>query len=580
MEPTTETITCPHCSLAQAPATYCSSCLVHMTQYSGVQTHLAQLETQLGRVRDLFEQTPPPPPSGDETIRGLAEVSQGLRRSFQGITRLQREMATLVEVGKIINSVLTMDQLLNTIMDMAIKVMNAERGLLMLKDAQTGQLAMQAERKLETELAGGKSWDVSTNIISRVASEGKPILATDASQESAFQNMQSIIAHNIRSVLCVPLQAKTGEILGVIYLDNRMTSGAFANQSVEFLTAFAHQAAIAIENVRLYENVQKETTAKLNLQRYLAPSVAEDAIKRQGETILGGRRTECSMLFCDICSFTPTSQQLDPERVVRHLNEFFGIMTEIVFRHQGTMLEFLGDAVLALFGAPVPCADHARRAVAAALDMQREIEGLAERACQDGWPKFQIRIGINTGDVIAGNIGSLLRVKYAVVGDNVNLAARIQSHAKPGGILISETTYLQVGEQARVEPLPPLTVKGRTGTVNVFEVLDLLTQPADQDAKNLRRSERKEASMFAIFRDPAQSRVYQGTIKNISQGGMQLSTRDEFAAGAKLSLSFKLPNGDKVTDREARVIRSERLLDERGAVYFKMGVEFLEPTPE
>ncbi len=571
--------TCPHCGQVQAPATYCVGCRVHMEQYAGVQAHLARFEAGLARVRTCFEEAPQTAQAGGDALRSLAEVFHGLQRSFQDITRLQREMATLVEVGKTINSVLAMDQLLNTIMDMAIKVMNAERGLLMLKDAQTGKLAVQAARQLDAELAGRGAWKVSTNIISRVASEGKPILATDASRERAFQDMQSVIAHRIRSLLCVPLQSKTSGILGVIYVDNRLTSGAFTEQSLEFLTAFAHQAAIAIENARLYENVQKETTARMNLQRYLPPTVAEEALKREGAAILGGRRTDCSVLFGDICGFTPVAQRLDPEQVVRHLNEFFGIMTEIVFRHQGTMLEFLGDAVLAVFGAPVPCADHARRAVAAAVDMQQATAELAERAERQGWPQFQIRIGINSGEVVAGNIGSVSRVKYTIIGDHVNLAARLQTCAKPGGILISEATYRQVGAQARVERWPPIEVKGRTGTVEVYAVLELLAPASDREAKNLRRSERKEVSLFAIFRDPAQSRVYQGTIKNLSLGGAQLSTRDEFAPGARVLLSFKLPNGDKMTDREARVVRSERLVDERGAVYFKLGLAFADPSP-
>lgn len=572
------TTRCPHCGRVQGPATYCTGCRVHMRHYETVQANLARFEAGLLRVRGLLEQAPPDQPTAGEAVRTLADAFQGLQGSFRDITRLQREMATLVEVGKAINSVLAMDQLLDTIMDMAVRVMNAERGLLMLKDSQTGRLTVQAARKLEAELAGGEAWQVSSNIISRVASEGKPILATDASREGPFQAMQSVIAEQVRSLLCVPLQSKTAGILGVIYVDNRLTSGAFTDQSVEFLTAFAHQAAIAIENARLYENVQKETTARMNLQRYLPPTVAEDALRRDGAGILGGRRTDCSVLFGDICGFTPVAQRMDPDRVVRHLNEFFGAMTEIVFRHRGTMLEFLGDAVLAVFGAPVPCADHARRAVAAAVDMQRATAELAERAGREGWPRFQIRIGINSGEVVAGNIGSLSRVQYTIIGDNVNLAARLQARAKPGGILLGEATYERVKATVRVEKWPQIEIKGRAGAVDVYEVLGLLDQPVPQDVKNHRRSERQEVSLFAIYRNPAQSHVFQGTIKNISRGGVQLSTRDDFQPGAKLLLSFKLPNGEKLSDMEGRVVRAERVVDERGAVYFKLGIQFADET--
>lgn len=568
--------TCPHCGLVQALATYCARCRVHIQQYDAVQQHLSRFESGLRRARELADTGRAGSTEADEALRTLAEAYQGLRAGFQDITRLTREMATLVEVGKAINSILAMDQLLDTIMDMAVKAMNAERGLLMLKDEQTGKLAVQAARHLDALAAGGEAWQVSSNVISRVASEGRPILATDASREGAFREMQSVIAHHVRSLLCVPLQSKTAGILGVIYLDNRVTSGAFTEQSVEFLTAFAHQAAVAIENARLYENVRKETTARMNLQRYLPPSVAEDALKREGSAILGGRRTECSVLFGDICGFTAVAQRLEPDRVVRHLNEFFGVMTEIVFRHQGTMLEFLGDAVLAVFGTPVPCADHARRALAAAADMQRATAGLAERAEREGWPQFRIRIGVNSGEVVAGNIGSQSRVKYTVIGDTVNLAARLQTHAKPGGILLSESAYEPVKDLVRAVKWPPLEVKGRAGAVDAYEVLELLDRPAPAGGADQRRSARREVSLFTIYRNPTRSQVFQGTVKNISRGGVQLSTRDDFEPGARLLLSFRLPSGEKLSDVEGRVVRVERVTDERGAVYFKLGIRFAE----
>ncbi|HEV8540593.1 MAG TPA: GAF domain-containing protein, partial [Nitrospiraceae bacterium] len=347
-----EMITCPHCSQEQVAATYCSRCHVHMKQYGGVKEQLGRIEGTLGGMKDVLQG------SGAgavafEKLRELAETCDALRRGVDGLGRSQREMASLAEVGRMINSVLAMDRLLDLIMDMAIKVMNAERGFLMLKDAETGELAMQVARKMEAELKDKGQWAISSNISSRVASEGQPILATDAEKEDQFKAMQSVMAHHIRSLLCVPLKLKTGEIIGVIYVDNRMMSGAFTEESVEFLTGFAHQAAIAIENARLYENVRKETKARLSLQRYLSPTVVEDVMSRKEVLVLGGKRVECSVLFADICGFTGLSQNLPPEEVVRFLNEFFTAMTDIIFKHQGTLDKFIGDAIMAVFGAPV-----------------------------------------------------------------------------------------------------------------------------------------------------------------------------------------------------------------------------------
>jgi adenylate cyclase len=573
-----ELITCPHCSQEQAAATYCTRCYVHMKQYGGVKQQLGRIDAALAAMKDALQGAGPPPAAFDR-LRELAEAGDALRRGTDGLGRSQREMATLAEVGRMINSVLAMDRLLDLIMDMAIKVMNAERGFLMLKDAETGELAMQVARKMEAELKDKGQWAISSNISSRVASEGQPILATDAEKEDQFKAMQSVMAHHIRSLLCVPLKLKTGEIIGVIYVDNRMVSGAFTQESVEFLTGFAHQAAIAIENARLYENVQKETKARLSLQRYLSPTVVEDVMSRKEVLVLGGKRIDCSVLFADVCGFTGMSQRLQPEEVVQLLNEFFTAMTAIVFEHQGTLDKFIGDAIMAVFGAPVASPHHARQAVSAAIAMQQEAKRLHAAATAAGRTGLQIRIGINSGAAVAGNIGSPSRIDYTVIGDNVNLAARLESNAQPGGVLISQDTHRHVKDLVQAKPLSPIEVKGRSGTVEVYEVLDFLEQPAEKGGENNRQHNRLEVSVFAIYREAQNSRVYQGSIKNISRGGVQLSTREAVGLGSELILSFTLPGGEKLGEVVGKVVRSQQLSDDRGKNYSKLGIQFVKCSP-
>jgi len=313
----------------------------------------------------------------------------------------------------------------------------------------------------------------------------------------------------------------------------------------------------------------------MSLQRYLSPNVVDDVMKqKEGGMTLGGSKMTCSVLFADICGFTPFSQNLDPQQVVRFLNEYFTAMTDVVFEHQGTLDKFIGDAIMAVFGAPVATPDHARHAVKAAIGMQRQAQRLAEQRAQEGGKGFQLRIGINSGEVVAGNIGSPSRLDYTVIGDNVNLAARLEPLAGPGGIVISDATYQLVKDLVEVRKLPSVEVKGRTGSVEIYQVLNLVEQKED-DKRNLRSHDRLEVSLFAIYRDTQSSRMYQGSIKNISRGGVQLSTREAFQANSELMLSFSLPTGEKLTELIGKVVHSLPLTDDHGKTYYKLGIQFV-----
>nr|MBI3612786.1 GAF domain-containing protein [Nitrospirota bacterium] len=581
---TDEHVVCPYCNHKQPVAVYCSRCRVHIVHYGSVKSAIARFEAGLGQMRTYAEAAAPPSQPVFDALRSLGEALLGLKVNVERLSRSQREMTTLAEVGRMINSVLTMDKLLNLIMDLVINAMFAERGLLMLKDAMTGDLTVQVARNMTMESQSGTKsrWTISTNICSKVANEGKPILATDAQSDDQFQGMHSVMAYNLASLVCVPMKAKSGEVIGVIYVDNRVVSGAFTEDSVELLTNIANQAAIAIENALLYESVQKETHVRMSLQRYLSPSVVEDVMKsKEGALKLGGAKVDCSVLFADICGFTPLAESLDPEHVVGFLNEYFTAMTEIVFRHQGTLDKFIGDAIMAVFGAPVAMSDHACKAVTAAIEMQREAQRLRERAEKAGRMAFHLRIGINTGPVIAGNIGSPSRLDYTVIGDTVNVASRLDPLAPADGIVISDATYQQVKGLVRADKLPPVQIKGRTGMVEPYEVFDLLEQgQAGDDRQNLRRHDRLEVSLFAIYRDATNSRMYQGSIKNISRGGVQLSTREVFPLGTEVILSFSLPNGQKLTEMSGRVTHVQQLTDDKGKEYSKLGIEFIRCTDE
>ncbi len=510
-------------------------------------------------------------PMVQNTFWELLKSYQALKNETARIEKSKKEMESLVKIGKAINSVLDMDRLLNLIMDMVIKVVGAERGFLMLKDKDTGELLVKVARNIEEELKDDMLYTISSGITSRVAREGKAILSTDAQIDERFYAQASVMDHNLRSLMCVPLKVKE-EIIGIIYVDNRMVSGAFTEESVELLATFANQAAISIENARLFENVVNETKMRMNLQRYLSPNIANDIITKKEKIVLGGERVECSILFADICGFTSIAARFPPERIVNTLNEYFSAMAKIIFGNQGTLDKFIGDCVMALFGAPIFTPYSARNAVKTGLDMLRKLEELQKKWESGGNPSFSVRIGINTGEVIAGNIGSPDRMDYTVIGDNANLASRIESYAKPMTVLVSESTYIKIKDVVVAKKMKPILVKGKSWPVTTYEIISI--QSSEEKGKNKRRFVRKNVSTFATFKITSNSKTNQCIIQNISAGGLLISSRAGVPVGEKILLDFTLPDNSIFGGIEGKVVQSSPFKDKQSSSYFKIGIEF------
>jgi adenylate cyclase len=206
--------------------------------------------------------------------------------------------------------------------------------------------------------------------------------------------------------------------------------------------------------------------------RYVSKDVYEQLLQDPARAELGGARREMSVLFSDIRGFTSVTEKGDPEALVAQLNEYFSTMVEVVFRHRGTVDKFVGDMVMALFGAPLDNEDHAEHAVRAAVDMVTELGELNRRWAAEGRPPLDIGIGVNSGEMIAGNIGSSSIMSYTVIGDNVNLGSRLESLNKNYNtrIIISDATRTRLKGAYELEPLGEVVVKGKTRPVVIFEV--------------------------------------------------------------------------------------------------------------
>ena len=224
---------------------------------------------------------------------------------------------------------------------------------------------------------------------------------------------------------------------------------------------------------RMARSLREKEMIKRAFTRYVAREVVEEVLKDPEHMMLTGERREATVLFCDIRGFTRLSERLSPEEVVSLLNEFYTLMIETTFKHDGTLDKFLGDAIMAVFGAPIAHPDHAARAVRTALDMRAAVAELSERRVARGKDPFQVGIGVSLGEVVAGTVGTEERMEYTVIGDSVNVAARLQDKARPGSILLSRRTYEAVQDLVDAKPLGAMKVKGKEEELEVYEVRGL-----------------------------------------------------------------------------------------------------------
>ncbi|MBN1233879.1 MAG: FHA domain-containing protein [Candidatus Coatesbacteria bacterium] len=438
---------------------------------------IKEFDLHIRRLEDIFFQVSPSLSSPKINIEA-SQLFRKLNRNFKKLIKEAEIRHTLYDVSRLIASVYDMQVLLNLVMDLALKAIKAERGFVLMKN-EKGDLEVKVARLMEDDIKEFEGVGISQSIAGKVVEKGEPILTFDAATDPRFSNQESIISHNIKSVLCVPLKGRDGETFGVIYADNKgglENKKVFRQEDLEFFVAFANQSAIAIENASLYEKVRKEEQMRLTLARYLSPQIVEQVLHAPGEMQLGGVKKHVTVLFADIRNFTPTTEQVDSNLLVTLLNEYFTIMTQTVFEFEGTLDKYLGDGLMAVFGAPFSHPDDELRAINSAIKMQSLVENLKKGWKSRGFSDlfssdFYIGIGISTGEVISGNIGSYSRMDYTVIGDTVNLSSRLSHIACKGQILISEDTYKFVKNRIEVNELPMQKIKGKEHQIKIYEVV-------------------------------------------------------------------------------------------------------------
>lgn len=391
----------------------------------------------------------------------LIQDDASLRRDYEKL-RASYEVTRAIELGTSITA------LCNKILEVAFRLVPADRGVVLLHNEQ------EILEPVSVRTAEGVDPDqeviVSKTVLDTVVREKEAVLSHDASADARFQSAQSVIMQGIRSTMCVPL-LHNETVLGVMMIDSRLATHAFTEKDLALLETVASQAAVAVQNTLFARKLEQEAVTRERFRRLLSPAIAEQVISGNLEVKKGGELRETTILFADIRGFTSISESCEPQIVVDALNEYFEKMVEIVFRYEGTLDKFIGDEMMVLFGSPVAHRDDPIRAVRAALEMQAALLDLNARHEAYGLPPFEIGIGINTGEVVAGYIGSSQALEYTVIGDPVNTGSRLCSLAKPGQTLISEGTASKLGNQFDLDELPAAQVKGKAQPIRVFELL-------------------------------------------------------------------------------------------------------------
>ncbi|MCK5557750.1 MAG: GAF domain-containing protein [Candidatus Hydrogenedentes bacterium] len=427
-----------------------------------VPADIARIKEHMSSVGERLTLTARSSDLRDTTLTELAKPSNIL-----AISKAYRRLEALYEASRLVISELGLRKRLESILDSAIRVTGADRGFIVLVDDVDGSLRTEVAREMGLDAATGSP---SMGIASRSAIYGELVIVEDALQDVRFSSRESVILGGIRSAMSVPLRVE-GRILGGIYVDSHDPHHRFTPEDLELFEAVASQSAIAIENVRLTERMIEEERRRSNLERFLSPRVVDDVINKEGTIELGGTKSEIAALFSDIRGFTGLAEKMLPVDVVCMLNEYFTEMAEVIFCYDGTLDKYMGDEIMAVFGAPVQAHDHALRAVKVALEMQQTLGLMCEKWSSNARPVFEIGIGIATGTAIAGYVGSPKRMEFTAIGDIVNVARRLCAQAEPGQILACGETFEKLKGNVSVRSLGPLLLKGKEKPVSVHEVL-------------------------------------------------------------------------------------------------------------
>ncbi len=385
-----------------------------------------------------------------------------------------RSLELLYEVGMTLAKGHSVEEVMALAVEVLFKIENVTRAAVLLWNEEKAFF-----ENAEISLRGGNSGSVpgaaydphalvmSRTILNRVRQENRPLLIRDARADARLVSSASIVRAGIQAAFCSPLFCQ-GRLVGVLYADNLVEPDAFSDTDFRTFTAIAAQTGLALGNAIASKELVRREVQRQALKAYLPPQVADLVLASDGAVSISGALRQITVLFADIRDFTRMSEQMDARAVVDMLNKFFTRMSAVVFRFGGTVDKFIGDCIMALFGAPLPCECSADQALAAAIEMQKAATLLRSSGAGAGLEKLHIGIGLHSGPAVVGNVGSADRVQYTAVGDTVNVASRLVSLAEPGQIIVSEDCRKALSKAGRFSFIDEAELKGRQTKLNIY----------------------------------------------------------------------------------------------------------------
>jgi adenylate cyclase len=407
-------------------------------------------------------------------LRSKDEVTTSPQRDkvLETLQRKANILSALYEMSKTLGSVFDLNAIFEKATDIIFRSTPADRvvALLSEEDSEDSNLTPIAMRARDNKLeAHARKLSIGRTITRKVMKDRVALLSQDAAADEQFAGVDSIVSQGVRSTICAPLVAET-RVHGALYADRLDPFAAFKPDDLELISAVAAQTAIAVENARAHERLAREEVARANYSRFLPEYVVKQMLENPESFKLGGVSQTITILFADIRGFTRISEHAPPEKIVSLLNRYFSAMTDIIFAHGGTLDKYLGDGLMALFGAPTTTPDDASNALNAAVAMQRRMLAINRELRDEGFPEIGVGMGLHTGEVVVGYIGSDRRSEYTAIGDTVNTSSRLESNARGGEILISDATAKAAHSRYKLKPREAIMVKNRQQPVNLWEV--------------------------------------------------------------------------------------------------------------
>jgi adenylate cyclase len=392
-------------------------------------------------------------------------VQKFIDRVFYRLEYDYRE--TVERISETLRALLNLEEIERRIMEYSRELMFVETGSVLLLNPQ------EQYYEVLRNPSSGLTIAADDPLIQRISKGKKEVSIYDVQEDPLYSRVREACRSCLKRLgasLIVPMIYED-RLVGLISLGNKKSGKFYRREDIKLLKILANQGAVAIENARMAEQMKSEEKVRANLARYLSPQIVERVIQKDVQVNLGGDKKIVTVLFSDIRGFTRISETLPPDQLVQLLNEYFTEMAAIIFANQGTLDKFIGDAIVAVFGSLISIHNPGRTAVQAAIQMMKTLETANQRWTAQYGFAIHIGIGINTGEVFLGNIGSPERMEFTVIGDTVNIASRLSGAARAGQILITQETSTHLGTDIQRQALPPMEVKGKTEKQAVFEIM-------------------------------------------------------------------------------------------------------------